>query len=189
MFKRIIATMLTALAFNAAATVIGENTGWKLDFSQVTPEQKKAFGWFDEELKTKGFRKFTNTYTVPGMADWTLSGKVIAAHTTSGPALFSITELLNGSTIEDVKKVHYRVMSDAKGFKEVSCAKGDQGAQSCEVLVSNWSPAKAFYAVFHEWKVGDKSYVLVVRNAQSSPDRKTPEAAANILVSLIKQGD
>lgn len=143
-------------------------------------------GWFDEELKLTGFRNFSNNYTSPGIADWTLSGKGVALHSVSGPAFFSITELTRGSTLEDIKKVHYRAMSEAKGFKELSCLKTSQGAESCEVLLSNWTAAKAFYAVFYHWKVGERTFALVVRNAQPTPNKKIPEEAAEILIAKIK---
>lgn len=169
-----------------AVTVGNAEIGWQIDFDQVSQEQKKRFGWFDDEIKITGFKKFSNTYTAPGVPDWSLSGKVVAIHGTKGPAFFSITELLNGSTIEDVKKVHFRTMSGAKGFKERNCLKSDQGALLCEVLLDNWLPAKAFYADFYEWKVGEKTFVLVVRNAQPSPDKTTPEAAIKTLIALIQ---
>ena len=175
------------VAVTAKANVIGgAELGWQIDFNQLTATQKKAFGWFDDEVKTNGFKKFSNTYSVPGVSDWTLAGKVIALHAVKGPAFFSITELLNDSKIEDIKKTHYRVMSDVKGFKEGDCVKTPQGAQSCEVFLNNWSPPKAFYAVFYEWKTAEKTFVLVVRNAQASPDRKTAEEAAQVFISNIK---
>ncbi len=187
MFKKLLAFALLFAALSVrAATIGGDTVGWTLDFDQVSAEQKKSFGWFDDELKTAGWKKFSINYSTPGTADWTLRGKVIALHATKGPAFFSIVELLEGSTVEEVKKTHYRSMSDAKGFKEAGCSKTEQGAQSCEVAISNWSPAKSFYAVFYEWKAGERSFVLVVRNSQPTPDRKTPEEAAKALISLIK---
>lgn len=188
--KKLLYTLALFSAFtalpSAAVTIGGTVVGWEIDFDKVTPEQRKRFGWFDDELKVKGFKKFSQTYSAPGQDDWRLAGKVMARHDVKGPAFFSIVELLNDSTIEDVKKVHYRAMSESKGFKESSCVTTDEGAQSCEVHLSNWSPAKAFYAVFYEWKTGSRTFVLVVRNAQPVPDRATPEAAARVLIRLIQ---
>lgn len=132
-------------------------------------------------------RKFSNTYSSPGTADWTLAGKVVAMHGISGPAFWSITELLNDSTVEDVKKTHYRMMSDHKGFKEAGCTQSaTNGSETCEALLDNWTPRKGFFAVFYEWTVLGRNFVLVVRNAQPNPDRRTPEEAAAVLISLIQ---
>lgn len=190
MFPRLLIILISFVAFTAHAATIGnESMGWRIEFDKVTAEQKKAFGWFDDELKIDGFKKFSNTYSVPGLPIWTVAGKVAALHSASGPAFFSITELLNDTSLEDVKKLHYRAMSDAKGFREVACQKMEQGADSCEVQIYNWSPAKSFYAVFYEWKTLGRTFVLVVRNAQPSPDRKTPESAARTLISLMQRGE
>lgn len=171
----------------ASATVIGgTDVGWTLDFAQVTSAQKRTFGWFDDEVKTKDHRKFSVAHSMPGTDQWSFAGKTIAVHGTQGPALFSIIELLNGTTLEDVKKTHYKAMSGNKGATESGCMKTAQGAQSCEAMLHNWTPPKGFYAVFYEWKVGDRAYALVVRNAQSVPDRAKPEEAAKVLISLIK---
>src|SRR5438445_6721583 len=115
---RIIAPLvgcLLSLAAYADPVIGGPEVGWTLDFGAVTPEQKKAFGWFNDEVKKK-FTKFSNTYAAPDQEPWQMAGKVVALHGVSGPALWSITELLNGSTVEEVKKVHYRTMSEAKGW-------------------------------------------------------------------------
>jgi hypothetical protein len=171
----------------ASATVIGgTDVGWTLDFAQVTSVQKRTFGWFDDELKTKDHRKFSVAHSMPGTSEWTFAGKAIAVHGTQGPALFSVIELLNGTTLDDVKKTHYKAMSGSKGASESGCVKTTQGAQSCEAMLQNWTPPKGFYAVFYEWKAGDRAYALVVRNAQSVPDRAKPEEAAKVLISLIK---
>lgn len=190
MFSRLFVILLSFVAFAAHAVTVGnESMGWKIDFEKIAPEQKKAFGWFDDELKTEGFKKFSNTYSANGIPSWMVAGKVIALHQVSGPAFFSVTELLNSTSLDDVKKLHYRAMSDAKGFKEVACRKTEQGADLCEVQLYNWSPAKSFYAVFYEWKVSGRTFVLVVRNAQPSPDRSTPENAANALISLMQRSE
>jgi hypothetical protein len=173
----------------ASATIIGgTDVGWTLDFSKVTSAQKRAFGWFDDELKTKDHRKFSVAHSMPGTSEWPFAGKTIGVHGTQGPALFSIIELLNGTTLEDVKKTHYKAMSASKGATETGCLKLEIGAQSCEALLHNWTPPKGFYGVFYEWKVGDRAFALVVRNAQSVPDRSKPEEAAKVLISLIKVG-
>lgn len=186
LIAKIVFIVISLSAAHAQATTIGgSDMGWSLDFDQVSTSQKKNFGWFDDKLKTTGFQEFSNTYTAPGTR-WSLTGKVVATHIVSGPALFSIIELLRDSTTEDVKKLHYRAMSDAKGFKEVGCIRTEQGAQSCEVLVDNWSPAKAFFANFYEWKSGTRTFVLVVRNAQQSPDKEVVNQAMQALIPLIK---
>lgn len=177
-----------ALSANVAfATVIGgPEVGWTLDFNQVTSAQKRTFGWFDAELKTKDHRRFSVAQSMPGTPEWQYAGQAVAIHGTQGPALFSIIELLNGTTLEDVKKTHYRAMSASKGATEAGCIKTDQGAQSCEALLHNWTPPKGFFAAFYEWRVGERAYALAVRNAQSVPDRAKPEEAARVLIGLIK---
>lgn len=190
MFSRLFVILISFVAFAAHAMTVGnESVGWKIDFDKIPPEQKKSFGWFDDELKTDGFKKFSNTYSVPGLPSWTVVGKVVALHSASGPAFFSITELLSDTSVDDLKKLHYRAMSDTKGFKEIACRKTEQGANSCEVQLNNWSPAKSFYAVFYEWKASGRTFVLVVRNAQPSPDRSSPENAAHALISLMQRGE
>lgn len=188
--RTLIALVFVALAsiFNPAHAVVigGDEVGWTIDFDKVTPEQKQVFGWSDSRLKTTGFRNFSNTYSAPGQENWTLAGKVAAIHGgASGPAFFSITEISGESNIASVKKLHYNVMSEKQGFKEDKCTPLTNGALSCDVFLSNWTPAKMFHAVFYEWKIGDRTFILVVRNAQAYPDRETPEKAMGVLIPLI----
>lgn len=174
--------------FNPARAIVigGEDMGWSIDFDKVTPVQKQQFGWSDSQLKTTGFRNFSNNYSVPGHEKWSVSGKAVAVHGgTPGPAFFSITEIASESDIEGVKKIHYSAMSDKKGFKEDKCTSAANGALLCDVSLDNWNPAKIFHAVFYEWKVGSRTFVLVVRNAQPSPDRESPEKAMAVLIALI----
>ncbi len=187
LFRSIALAVLAHSSVLASATVLGgPEIGWSLDFAQVTSAQKRTFGWFDDEVKTKDHRKFSVAHSMPGTDQWSFAGKTIAVHGTQGPALFSIIELLNGTTLDDVKKTHYKAMSGSKGAVESGCMKTAQGAQSCEAILHNWTPPKGFYAVFYEWKVGERAFALVVRNAQSVPDRAKPEEAAKVLIALIK---
>lgn len=174
--------------FNPAHAVVigGGDVGWSIDFDKVTPEQKQQFGWSDSRLTTTGWRNFSNTYSVPGHEKWSVTGKVVAVHGgTPGPAFLWITEVTSDSNIESVRKLHYSGMSDKKGFKEEKCTPVASGALVCDVSLDNWTPAKIFHAVFYEWKVGSRTFVLVVRNAQPSPDRETPEKAMAVLIALI----
>jgi hypothetical protein len=186
--RTIVALVFVSLAsiFNPAHAVVigGDEVGWTIDFDKVTPEQKQMFGWSDSILKNN-FQKFSNTYSVPGHEKWTFVGKAVVSHVKGGPAMFSIMELLDGTTIEEFKKIHYLGMSERQGFKEDKCVLSANKSLSCDVFLNNWTPAKIFHAVFYEWKVGDRTFVLVVRNAQASPDRETPEKAMGVLIPLI----
>lgn len=187
--RTIVALVFVALSsiFSPAHAVVigGDEVGWTIDFDKVTPEQKQQFGWSDGNIKMSGFRKFSNTYSAPGQENWSLAGKITAIHEVSGPAFFSIIEIFDGSTLDGVKKIHYNVMAAKQGFKEDKCAPLTNGALSCDVFLNNWTPAKIFHAVFYEWKLGNKTFVLVVRNAQASPDKETPEKAMGVLIPLI----
>ncbi len=183
------------LSIAAHAVVIGgPEVGWTIDFGQVTEDQKDVFSWFDNQVKTKGFRRSSAAYSAPGATDWKLDAQTIVMHGITGPASFSVVEVFNGTTLQDVKNSHYRSMSgDGKGgyfgFEsgKEKCVELLPDVQSCEIPLL-FGPSKVFYAVFYEWKVDDRKFVLAVRNAQPTPDRKTPEAAARVLVNLIRVG-
>ena len=185
----IVALFLLALLPVPSFAVVfgGMNTyGWELDFDKVTPEQKKLYKWFDDVVKIN-FRKRTMVLSAPGISEWNITIKpiVLHQHEGGGPTLFLIHELFDKSTIEEVKKTQYLFMSGQKGFREGGCIKLEKGAQTCEVTLAA-DPNEVFYAAFYEWKVAERNFVLVVRNAQRKPDRKAVEDAAKVLISLIK---
>jgi hypothetical protein len=192
--RKIISTLVAiafvALSSAASAVVIGgPEVGWSLELDQVPVEQQKKFGWPGVKIETKGWTEFNNTYKVPG-DEWKLNGRVIAVHMmTRGaqmPAYVSFMELLGTSKLEQFKKFHYRTMSESKGFTENGCREIATEIQSCEVLLASWVPERAFYSSFYTWQVNGRTFALVVRNAQPTPDRQTPEEAIKALVPLIK---
>lgn len=178
---------LTLLPLQSFAIIFGgmDTYGWELDFDKVTPEQKKKFGWFNDELKTN-FKKTSNVYSSPGIGEWTFTRKLIVYHEIPGQASFLITELLDESSLEDAKKTFYRAMAGHQEFKEKGCSKTELGVQSCEVWLRNRSISGSF-AVFYEWKTSTgRKFLLVVRNKEQRPNREIPEEATRVLISLIQ---
>lgn len=183
-----------AVAAAARSTIIGgKQAGWTIDFSQVTRSQKWQMGWSDDKLVSTGFKPYDQFYDAPGVAAWRVAGKGVVVHLANGPSFFSVIEMLGDTAIVDIKKLHYRAMSTDRGvpqgfeMENERCVELQPGAQSCAIPL-RFGPSKTFYAVFYSWNVGERRFVLAVRNAQPVPDRARPEEGAKILISLIRIG-
>lgn len=191
--KRFLNSMVMVILFGqmpiAFADVIGgKSVGWVIDLEKIPLAARENFKWDFEYLRTDFSKKPSTTrFTTERNGKGAVVTNAIAVQEGSQkPAFFSIVEIHGETTLEDIKKLHYTRMSGTDGWASPSCKHASKGAESCAVWLHNHNPAKIFFAMFYQWKIGDRTFVMVVRNNQPIPDQKTPEDAMNLLISSIE---